>query len=167
MTGTEPVREAAPSLTLDWVSRPAATERPAIVTGAFDILHVGHVRYLGSVRERGFPLLVGVESDERVRAWKGPERPVNPAGERAEMLAALACVDGVFIVSGPPEATSWEHYADLLRPLRPAALAYTEGDPYSEAKRRGADALDAAALELPLTLGRSTSATLGQLARSL
>lgn len=167
MTGTEPAPNAAPPLTLDWVRRPATAERPAIVTGAFDILHVGHVRYLAGVRSRGAPLVVGVESDERVRAWKGRERPVNPAEERAEVLAALSCVDGVFIVSGPPRSTSWEHYADLLRPLRPAALAYTEGDPYAEAKQRGASALDAAAWELPLTLGRSTSATLGQLARTL
>ncbi|MEY9210787.1 adenylyltransferase/cytidyltransferase family protein [Thermobifida halotolerans] len=167
MTGTDPTREAAPSLTLDWVSQPAGTERPAVVTGAFDILHVGHVRYLKSVRARGFPLVVGVESDERVRAWKGPGRPVNPAEERAEVLSALACVDGVFIVSGPPEAASWRHYTDLLAPLRPAALAYTEGDRYAEAKRRGAEELGAVAWELPLTLGRSTTATLGQLARSL
>src|SRR5690606_14015599 len=83
MTGTDPTREAAPSLTLDWISRPTSAERPAVVTGAFDILHVGHVRYLKSVRARGFPLVVGVESDERVRAWKGPGRPINPAEERA------------------------------------------------------------------------------------
>ena len=75
MTGTDPTREAAPSLTLDWVSRPTSAERPAVVTGAFDILHVGHVRYLKSVRARGFPLLVGVESDERVRA--SPNCPVS------------------------------------------------------------------------------------------
>ncbi|GLU47951.1 adenylyltransferase/cytidyltransferase family protein [Nocardiopsis ansamitocini] len=167
MTGTEPEQGTAHSLALDWFARPTPVEPPAIVTGAFDILHVGHVRYLRSVRERGAPLLVGVESDERVRAWKGPTRPLNPAEERAEMLAALTCVDGVFVVSGPPSATSWEHYANLLGPLHPAALAFTEGDPYSEAKRRGAHALNAAAWELPLTLGRSTSATLGQLARSL
>ena len=167
MTGTDPTREAAPSLTLDWVSRPTSAERPAVVTGAFDILHVGHVRYLKSVRARGFPLVVGVESDERVRAWKGPGRPINPAEERAEVLAALACVDGVFIISGPPSAVHWRQYADLLAPLRPAALAYTEGDPYAEAKQRGAAELGALAWELPLTVGRSTTATLGQLARSL
>lgn len=166
MTGSDPTWEAAAPLVLSWARRPATTERPAIVTGAFDILHVGHVRYLTSVRGQGFPLLVGVESDERVRAWKGPDRPVNPAAERAEVLAALSCVDGVFIVSGPPDAVTWKHYAELLRPLRPAALAYTEGDPYAEAKRRGAEELAAAAWELPLTPGRSTTATLGQLARS-
>jgi hypothetical protein len=73
----------------------------------------------------------------------------------------------VFIISGPPSVVSWRHYAELLAPLRPAALAYTEGDPYAENKKRGAAALGALAWELPLTLGRSTTATLGQLARSL
>ncbi|NYE46328.1 cytidyltransferase-like protein [Spinactinospora alkalitolerans] len=167
MTRTDPPRGSAPALTLNWFSPPSPTAGPVIVTGVFDVLHVGHVRYLSAIRERGFPLVVGVEADERVRAWKGPGRPVNPAEERAEVLAALACVDGVFTISGSPDVTDWEHYAELLRPLRPAALAYTSGDPYAEAKQRGAAALGAQAWELPLTEGRSTSATLGQLTRSL
>src|SRR5690606_32880593 len=104
---------------------------------------------------------------ERVRAWKGPGRPINPAEERAEVLAALACVDGVFIISAPPSAVHWRQYAGLLAPLRPAALARTEGDPYAEAKQCGAAELGARAWELPLTVGRSTTATLGQVARSL
>ncbi|MBB6170842.1 cytidyltransferase-like protein [Nocardiopsis mwathae] len=140
---------------------------PAVVTGVFDVLHVGHVRFLTAIRDRGLPLVVGVEDDARVRAWKGPGRPVNPDTERAEMLSALACVDGVFVISGPPETADWETYADLLRPLAPAALAFTAGDTYTDAKRRGAAALGAEAWELPLTPGRSTTAALGRLARSL
>jgi cytidyltransferase-like protein len=165
MTSPDPLR--LPALDAQWAHRPAAAEAPAIVTGVFDVLHVGHVRFLGDIRGRGLPLVVGVEDDVRVRAWKGPGRPVNPAAERAEMLAALRCVDGVFIVSGPPEVADWESYADLLRPLRPAALAFTAGDPYTEAKRRGAAALGVEAWELPLTEGRSTTAALSRLSRSL
>ena len=61
----------------------------------------------------------------------------------------------------------WAAYADLLRPLSPAALAFTAGDRYTQAKIRGADALGAQAWELPFTPGRSTTAALGRLASSL
>ncbi|MFD2353247.1 adenylyltransferase/cytidyltransferase family protein [Nonomuraea ferruginea] len=108
------------------------------MTGVFDILHVGHVRYLGEVAARGLPLVVGVEDDPRVRAWKGPSRPFNPAVERAEVLAALRAVTGVFIVTGPPEAHAPEHYIDLLAPMRPGALAHTAGDPHAGGWRAAA-----------------------------
>ncbi|MDA0564928.1 adenylyltransferase/cytidyltransferase family protein [Streptomonospora sp. S1-112] len=165
MTSPDPLH--LPPLTMRWYARPESPAAPVVVTGAFDVLHVGHVRFLSDVRGRHAPLVVGVEDDARVSGWKGPTRPVNPAEERAEMLAALRCVDGVFIISGPAEVADWDSYADLLRPLGMAALAFTTGDPYTEEKRRGAEALGADAWVLPLTEGRSTSAALNRLARSL
>src|SRR6187431_2601356 len=65
--------------------------------GVFDLLHLGHVRYLQDARALGDALIVAVNSDRSVRALKGPERPVNPESERAEVLVALACVDAVVI----------------------------------------------------------------------
>lgn len=65
--------------------------------GVFDLLHPGHVRYLQDARALGSALIVAVNSDRSVRAIKGPDRPVNPATERAELLLALACVDAVVI----------------------------------------------------------------------
>lgn len=167
MTDTDGTHEMAKPLSALWFQRPEPLERPAVVTGVFDVLHVGHVRFLRSIAERGLPLVVGIESDERVRAWKGPGRPVNPDAERAETIAALSCVTGSFIIEGPPSVADWAAYADLLRPLAPAALAFTAGDRYTQAKIRGADALDAQAWELPFTPGRSTTAALGRLAHSL
>ena len=61
--------------------------------GVFDLLHPGHVRYLRAARGLGAALVVGVNSDRSVRANKGPDRPINPERERAEVLSALACVD--------------------------------------------------------------------------
>jgi rfaE bifunctional protein nucleotidyltransferase chain/domain len=61
--------------------------------GVFDLLHPGHVRYLTKARSLGDALIIGVNSDRSVRANKGPERPINRAEERAEILLALACVD--------------------------------------------------------------------------
>lgn len=128
-----------------------------IVTGVFDLLHVGHVRFLTAVRTRGHPLLVGVEDDRRTQGWKGPGRPLQAAVERAEILLALRAVDGVFLIHGDPEVTDWRSYADLLAPLRPVALAHTAADPHTDAKRRAATALGARAWEFPATPARSTT----------
>ena len=65
--------------------------------GVFDLLHPGHVRYLQHARSLGDALIVGINSDRSVRTVKGPERPINPEQERAEILAALECVDAVAI----------------------------------------------------------------------
>jgi rfaE bifunctional protein nucleotidyltransferase chain/domain len=65
--------------------------------GVFDLLHVGHLRYLQHARGLGDALLVGLNSDRSVAQIKGPDRPITAQAERAEILAALACVDGVVI----------------------------------------------------------------------
>ena len=73
----------------------------AVVTtnGCFDVLHLGHVRYLQAARELGDLLVVGVNSDTSVQALKGANRPLVPEDERAELLAGLECVDYVTIFS--------------------------------------------------------------------
>lgn len=65
--------------------------------GCFDVLHVGHLRYLQKAKEQGNILIVAINSDESVRAIKGDKRPLVPEDERAEILAALECVDYVMI----------------------------------------------------------------------
>ena len=71
--------------------------RVVFTNGVFDILHPGHVRYLATARSHGDALIVAVNSDRSVRAIKGPERPVNPEAERAEVITALACVDAAVV----------------------------------------------------------------------
>ena len=78
----------------------AAGKSIVFTNGVFDLLHPGHVRYLQEARTLGDALIVGVNSDRSVRAIKGEARPITPEGERAEILAALACVDGVVIFDG-------------------------------------------------------------------
>ena len=75
----------------------AGGRKIVFTNGVFDILHPGHVRYLQAARSHGDLLIVGLNSDASVRRNKGPARPINPEGERAEVLAALACVDAVSI----------------------------------------------------------------------
>ncbi|MEV6148864.1 adenylyltransferase/cytidyltransferase family protein [Nonomuraea sp. NPDC052129] len=144
------------SLEAVWV-QPYDHPGAVFVTGVFDILHVGHVRYLGAVAGRGLPLVIGVEDDPRVRAWKGPTRPFNPAAERAEVLAALRFVSGVFIVTGPSAAHGPEDYIDLLAPMRPGALAHTAGDPHAGGRCAAAALLGAECWELEAIPNRSTT----------
>jgi D-beta-D-heptose 7-phosphate kinase/D-beta-D-heptose 1-phosphate adenosyltransferase len=75
----------------------ALGRRVVFTNGVFDLLHPGHVRYLQAARAAGDVLVVGLNTDRSVRALKGPERPVIPEAERAEVLAALACVDAVVL----------------------------------------------------------------------
>jgi len=74
-----------------------AGDRITLANGCFDVLHVGHVRYLRAARELGGRVIVAVNADASVRALKGDGRPVMPAQERAEILAALADVDAVVV----------------------------------------------------------------------
>ncbi|HEX3270087.1 MAG TPA: adenylyltransferase/cytidyltransferase family protein [Ktedonobacterales bacterium] len=104
-----------------------------VVTGVFDLLHVGHLRFLCAARELGSRLVVGVESDERVRRWKGPDRPIQTQEDRCELLSALRVVDDVFIIEG--ERVEPDYYVELLRPLHARYLAVTADDPFLEAKR--------------------------------
>jgi D-beta-D-heptose 7-phosphate kinase/D-beta-D-heptose 1-phosphate adenosyltransferase len=89
-------------LSLEDLSRelaPARRGRAKVVftNGCFDLLHVGHVRYLREARRMGDILVVGVNTDASVRRLKGPSRPVQPEQDRAEILAGLACVDHVVL----------------------------------------------------------------------
>jgi len=72
-------------------------DKVVFTNGCFDLLHIGHVRYLQQARELGSCLVVAINSDDSVRKVKGPDRPIIPAGERAEMLGALECVDYVTV----------------------------------------------------------------------
>ena len=74
-----------------------AGERIILANGNFDLVHVGHVRYLGGAKALGGKLVVAINSDESVRALKGEGRPVMPENERAEIVAALSDVDAVVI----------------------------------------------------------------------
>lgn len=91
-------------------------QRVVFTNGCFDLMHIGHVRYLQAARNLGDLLVVGVNSDGSVRALsKGPDRPIVPDVQRAEVLAALACVDFVVIFPEPdPRALIAALQPDIL-----------------------------------------------------
>jgi D-glycero-beta-D-manno-heptose 1-phosphate adenylyltransferase len=101
-----------------------AGESVTLANGCFDLLHVGHVRYLRAAKQLGGRLIVAINSDESVRALKGEGRPLMPAEERAEILSALADVDAVVIF---PE----RDVRALIREVRPDVHA--KGTDYTAA----------------------------------
>jgi D-glycero-beta-D-manno-heptose 1-phosphate adenylyltransferase len=120
--------------------------------GVFDLLHPGHVRYLQAARREGDALVVAVNSDRSVSAIKGPSRPLNPEHERAEVLAALACVDAVVIFD---EDTPLE----IILRLQPDVLV--KGADWQAAAIVGRDIVEARrgrVIRIPLAEGYSTSA---------
>ncbi|HEX4083799.1 MAG TPA: adenylyltransferase/cytidyltransferase family protein [Chthoniobacteraceae bacterium] len=126
--------------------------------GVFDLLHVGHVRYLQAARALGDALLVAVNGDAGVRALKGPTRPINGEEDRAEVLAALECVSYVTIFAGM-------RVTGLVREVRPQV--YAKGGDYTldtlDPGERGA--LEAAGSQIhimPLIPGKSTTATIAK-----
>ena len=138
-----------------------AGKKLVVTNGCFDLLHVGHVRYLQSARELGDALAVGVNGDSSVRALKGEGRPLNNERDRAEVLAALECVTYVTIF---PDVRATK----LLKAARPSV--YVKGGDYN---RETLEAEERAALEemaaeiriLPFEQGYSTSGLLEQMKR--
>jgi rfaE bifunctional protein nucleotidyltransferase chain/domain len=125
--------------------------RLVFTNGCFDLLHVGHVRYLVEARRLGDALLVAINSDRSVRALKGEGRPVMNEGERAEVLAALAAVDFVTVFEEESPRT-------LIAELLPDVLV--KGGDYSTAEIHGREEVEAAGglvLSLPFVEGASTT----------
>lgn len=91
-------------------------EKITLANGCFDVLHVGHVRYLHAAKELGGKLIVAVNSDESTRSLKGDGRPHMPENERAEILSALADVDAVVVFSEP-------NVRELIREIHPDVQA--------------------------------------------
>ena len=102
-------RRQISSLVREWRE---AGEIVVFTNGCFDILHVGHIKTLTRAKSEGSKLVVGVNSDSSVQRLKGPTRPVNPEQDRAQLLAALRCVDAVVIFEEDPPI-------ELLEVIRP------------------------------------------------
>ena len=128
-----------------------AEKRVVFANGCFDLIHIGHIHLLQQAREQGDCLVVAVNSDSSVRQIKEPGRPVMPEGQRAEVVAALGCVDWVTIFAEPDPLV-------LIRLLKPNVLV--KGTDWSEEEIVGApDVIEAGGqvLRIPLVPEISTS----------
>ena len=127
-------------------------KRVVFTNGCFDLLHPGHTRYLAEARKLGDALLVAVNSDRSVRALKGPGRPILPQHERAEILAALGCVDYVTIFD---DLTPRSVIARML----PQVLAKgADWGPTEIVGREEVEAAGGRVVSIPVVPGFSTSA---------
>jgi D-glycero-beta-D-manno-heptose 1-phosphate adenylyltransferase len=138
----------------------AAGKQIVFTNGVFDLLHIGHLRYLQHARALGDALIVGVNSDRSVRSNKGPGRPVTPQDERAEVLEALACVDGTVIFD---EDTPH----DVIAALQPDILV--KGADWAENAIVGREIVEARGgkiVRMAIEPGYSTSAVIEKIKRT-
>lgn len=125
--------------------------RTVFTNGCFDLLHLGHARYLAAARRLGDALIVGINSDESVRRLKGSRRPLVPVRERAELIASLECVDLVVVFSE-------DDPGKLIATLKPRVLV--KGADWPKHKIIGAKTVRAAGgkvVTIPLVKGHSTT----------
>jgi len=128
--------------------------------GVFDILHVGHVRYLSQAKSLGDILIVGINSDTSVRKIKGPERPINPEQDRAEILSSLEPVDYILIFS---EQTPVKWLSEIKPDI------HVKGGDYTQDKIIEKDVVESSGgkiIILPLVKGKSTTGILQKLTSS-
>lgn len=145
-------------LAAELATRRAKRERIVFTNGCFDLMHVGHVRYLEAARALGDLLVVGVNSDASVRTLqKGPDRPIVPQDQRAEVLAALACVDYV-VQFGEPDP------GRLIAELQPDVLV-KGGDwaPEQIVGRETVEARGGTVRTIPLVPGASTTSLIDKI----
>jgi rfaE bifunctional protein nucleotidyltransferase chain/domain len=135
---------------------------PLVVTnGCFDLLHAGHVTYLEAARNLGGALLVGLNSDSSVSSLKGPNRPLNTENDRALVIAALECVDGVAIFT----ETRADHFLQLVQPD-----IYVKGGDYTldtldPTERLTVESAGGRIVILPLVPGKSTTNLIHKITR--
>jgi rfaE bifunctional protein nucleotidyltransferase chain/domain len=104
--------------------------RIVLTSGSFDLVHLGHVKYLAKAKELGDVLIVGVDGDAKIRARKGEDRPMVPESERLEMLAHQRPVDVIFLKED--EEARWA----LIETVRPDVLVLSTDHSYSEEEQR-------------------------------
>jgi rfaE bifunctional protein nucleotidyltransferase chain/domain len=129
-------------------------DRIVLTGGCFDILHIGHVRFLSEARGMGDYLVVLLESDRNVKKLKGKDRPVFIQKERAEMLSSIRSIDLIVLL---PVMENDNDYLNLVMKIKPDIIAVTEDDPHIEKKSRQAEKVGAMLEIVPLTKTFSTS----------
>jgi len=140
-----------------WRAKFRSTGRRLVVTnGCFDILHRGHVTYLEAARREGDALLIGLNADASVRELKGANRPVNSEGDRAAVVAALACVDGVCVFR---ERTALRFLETVKPDIYAKGGDYTL-DTINQEERRLVEQMGGKVVVLPGAPGASTTALL-------
>lgn len=107
----------------------AVNYKVVLTVGSWDLLHIGHVRYLLKAKNLGHTLVVGVDTDRAIKLYKGPLRPIVPEDERCEMLSYQSCVDFVTLIDDVDEKGAWQY--GLVKKIKPDIFVAVE-DSYPE-----------------------------------
>lgn len=118
----------------DLITKISPHQKIVLATGVFDILHSEHEKFLQAAKKQGDILLVGLESDTRVKQLKGPHRPLNPIKTRLQNLAALDLADYVFFL--PEEFDHLQQHQALIQQLHPHILAVSSQTPHQPQKQK-------------------------------
>ncbi|MCL4353645.1 adenylyltransferase/cytidyltransferase family protein [Patescibacteria group bacterium] len=123
----------------------AKGKKIVLAGGCFDILHLGHIRFLQAAKAQKDVLFVMLENDEKIKELKGAKRPINSQKDRAVILSSLAFVDYIVLL---PKFNTNKDYDNLVNYLKPDIIATTKGDKYRSHKERQAKKLDAKVIDV-------------------
>ena len=137
-------------------------EKKAIVLagGCFDVLHIGHIKFLEKARQKGDYLFILLESDESVKKLKGNKRPINSQDDRAQILSALKFVDFVILLNGIKIS---KDYDDLVEKIHPDIIAVTQNDNAIFHKQRQAKKINAKVISVMERLEDKSTTRLAKL----
>lgn len=139
--------------------RTLGASRIVVTIGSWDMLHIGHVRYLMEASKFGDLLVVGVDSDQAIKKYKGPLRPIIPEDERREMLCYLSCVDFVTTIDDIGDDGRWQY--GLIRLLKPDVFVAVE-DSYPPEQREEISRHSAELVVLPRQAEKTSSTAIIQ-----
>lgn len=134
-----------------------SSEKIVLVGGCFDILHVGHIRFLKKAKALGDKLIVLLESDKRISQMKGEGRPINSQKIRAEVLSSLKYVDEVISL---PSNMNNNRFDLLVKKIKPDFIATTKGDSNIEYKKRAAKLVNAKVIIVTPRVGEYSTSKL-------
>jgi cytidyltransferase-like protein len=130
-----------PKATADFIRKVRSkTGTLTLATGVFDLLHIEHIRFLNAAKKCGSHLLVGLETDARVKSIKGDNRPYNPQEIRLEQVANLKAVDHAFLL--PAHFSNQDDWIKLMKAIQPNVYAISSHTSYQENKRFICNQLD-------------------------
>lgn len=135
-------------------------QKIVLIGGFFDILHIGHIKFIEKAKEKGDFLFILLESDKTARKLKGKNRPINSQENRAEVLASLQSVDYIVTLSEMKNDTDYDKIVSLINP---AIIAVTENDKNIQHKQRQAKSIKAKVLTVVSEISNESTTKLARI----
>ena len=139
----------------DFLNLNISNKKKVLVTGCFDIIHPGHKEFLEAARKQGKILIVGLETDKRIKQLKGKDRPVNDEKKRLDNLAKLKIADFLFLL--PEDFDKKNNHLVLLQLIKPSVLAVSSNSPHLKEKKKLVEKISGTLFIFPLSPQYSTT----------